>query len=873
MTVGNQKANPALEIKAASVAHYLWLPFLLLFSASEVRAELYFDPSMIEHDGDTTVADLSAFEHEGNQLPGAYQTDIYLNDVFVASRTLRFIAQGGGKDETIHDHTGLKACLTKENLSQLGVKVGAFPKLLQQHDDTCLSPGEFIPQAWTQFDFQKMRFDISIPQAALENRPAGWIPPEQWDEGINAALLSYRFNGSNNQGRYGNSSNDYLQLNSGLNLGAWRFRDERTWERYQSDYYNRDHWQHLNTWVERAIIPWRSELTMGDGSAAGDVFDSVSYRGVQLATDDNMYPDSRRGFAPDIRGVAASNARVSIRQNGNLVYQTFVSPGPFAINDLYPLSGGGDLNVTVTEADGSIKTFTVPFSSIPVLQRNGFVRYSLIAGRYRGNSDSYDNPAFTQATLQWGLPQNITVYGGTQLAEDYQAGTLGAGLNMGGWGAISGDATQAYSRLADDSRNEGQSMRFLYAHSLIATGTSFQLAGYRYSTRGFHTLQETALKRMSGLLYQPYTVGPDGRPLPIPDDSYYNLSDRRRSTLQLSISQRLGDLGSLYLNGTRQTYWGQTGTSTSQQAGFSSTLGRVSYTVSGSYTRTKGFDKADRSLFLSLSMPLGSPARNHDLWANYSASQDSDGRVAQQGGLSGTALAENNLNWSVSQGFDGQSGNTGDASLNWLGSYATTSAGYSYGPDSRQVNYGIAGGMILHRAGLTLGQPLGQTSVLVAAPGAAGLPLENGTGIRTDWRGYAVVPYASEYRENRVAVDVTELSDDVDIDDAVTRVVPTRGAVVKANFKTHLGARALLTLRHNGKPLPFGATVSQGESGGIVGDDGQVYLSGLTPGGILKAKWGNGADEECSVSYQLPSVPADTMIARGQYSCLNTPPA
>jgi outer membrane usher protein len=873
MMVSNRKKKKALKINAASVPDYVWLPLILLFAAPAARAELYFDPSMIEHDGSTTVADLSRFEHEGNQLPGAYQTDIYLNDVYVSSRTLSFKAQEGEKDPSIHDNTGLKACLTKKVLAQLGVKISAFPKLIRQADDACISPGEFIPQAWTKFNFQKMRFDISIPQAALENRPAGWIPPEQWDEGINAALLSYRFNGSSNQGRYSNSSNNYLQLNSGLNLGAWRLRDERTWENYQSDYYNRNQWQHLNTWIERAIIPWRSELTLGDGTAAGDVFDSVSFRGAQLATDDNMYPDSQRGFAPDIRGVAASNARVSIRQNGNLVYQTFVSPGPFVINDLYPLSGGGDLNVTVTEADGSIKTFTVPFSSVPVLQRNGFVRYAIVAGRYRGSSDSYDDPAFTQATLQWGLPQNITVYGGTQLADNYQAGTLGTGLNMGDWGAISGDVTQAYSRLADDSRHEGQSLRFLYARSLITTGTSFQLAGYRYSTQGFHTLQDTALNRMTGLLYQPDTVGPDGRPLPLLDDSYYNLYDRKRSTLQLSISQRLGDLGFLYLNGTRQTYWGESGTSTSQQVGFSSTLGRVSYSISGSYTRTMGFDKANRSLFLSLSMPLGSTGSHHDVWANYSAAQDRDGHVAQQAGLSGTALADNNLNWSVSQGYDGQSGNTGDASLNWLGGYGTASAGYSYGPDSRQVNYGLAGGMILHRNGLTLGQPLGQTSILVAAPGATDLPVSNGTGISTDWRGYAVVPYASQYRENRVALDVEQLNDDVDIDDAVTRVVPTRGAVVRAGFKTRVGVRALLTLSHHGKPLPFGATVSQGDSGSIVGDDGQVYLSGLTSGGILQAKWGDGADEQCTVSYRLPNVPPETVVIRGQYTCLDTPPA
>nr|VXZ92454.1 Outer membrane usher protein fimD precursor [Klebsiella pneumoniae] len=33
------------------------------------------------------------------------------------------------------------------------------------------------------------------------------------------------------------------------------------------------------------------------------------------------------------------------------------------------------------------------------------------------------------------------------------------------------------------------------------------------------------------------------------------------------------------------------------------------------------------------------------------------------------------------------------------------------------------------------------------------MKVENQTGVRTDWRGYAVLPYATEYRENRIALD------------------------------------------------------------------------------------------------------------------------
>ncbi|XNM48267.1 fimbria/pilus outer membrane usher protein [Escherichia coli] len=42
--------------------------------------------------------------------------------------------------------------------------------------------------------------------------------------------------------------------------------------------------------------------------------------------------------------------------------------------------------------------------------------------------------------------------------------------------------------------------------------------------------------------------------------------------------------------------------------------------------------------------------------------------------------------------------------------------------------------------------------VLVKAPGAKNAKVENQTA-SYDWRGYAVLPYATEYRENRVALD------------------------------------------------------------------------------------------------------------------------
>lgn len=844
--------------------------------SAPAQAALHFDPAMLDTDS-TDVADLSHFEQGGGaQPPGNYSVELFINGNSQGNRELRFSprsAEAAANNLEVHDSTGLVACLTRKDLIAMGVNADAYPALRNAAPDQCLSPGHYIPQAYTSFDFQHMRLDISIPQVAMRSQAHGWIAPQQWDEGINAGLLNYQFSGNENRGKYGNSSSRFLNLTSGLNLGPWRLRDNSTWTDNQSPFSHQRRWQHLNTYVQRAIIPWRSELTAGDSTTDGDVFDAFSFRGLRLATDESMYPDTMHGFAPVIRGTAMSSALVTVRQNGSVIYKTAVAAGAFVINDLYPVSAGGDLEVTVTEADGRSRVFTVPYSSVPVLQRQGHYRYAFTAGRYRGSSDIYSQPGFAQATLLWGLPHSITAYGGSQVAQNYLAVAAGAGVNMGGWGALSADITQANSTLADGSRHQGQSVRFLYGRSLVSTGTTIQLAGYRYSTQGYHTLQETALRGMKGWTENNDEVDAAGRPVPRSWVSYYNLYNTRRERVELNLSQNLFNLGSLYLTGSHQTYWHSTATTNSLQAGFSSTIKHVNYTLSYGYSRVTGQSSSDSTFSLFMSVPLSAllpqSSSGNEMSASYSASRNSDGSLVHQAGISGTALSENNLNWSLSQGYSRRDGDSGELNLDYQGTYGNASAGYGYSGDYRQIRYGASGGAILHRGGLTLGQPLGTTNVLVAAPGAAGIPLENSTGIHTDWRGYTVVPYASMYRDNRVALDVSKLDDHTDIDNAVAHVVPTRGAVVRARFDAYSGARVFMTLMHLGKPLPFGTTVvvAGGNHSSLVAENGEVYLSGLPLKGLLKAQWGSSPNQQCSVHYQLPASILKKTLAEAKADC------
>ncbi len=599
----------------------------------------------------------------------------------------------------------------------------------------------------------------------------------------------------------------------------------------------------------------RSRLTLGDSYTNGDVFDGINFRGAQLASDDNMLPDSQKGFAPVIHGIARGTAQVSVKQNGYEIYQSTVPPGPFTINDLYSAGNGGDLQVTIKEADGSSQVFTVPYSSVPVLQRESHTRYAVTAGEYRSGNDRQDKPKFFQSTVMRGLPAGWTLYGGTQLADRYRAFNL---------------------TLPDDSEHQGQSVRFLYNKSLTDTGTNIQLVGYRYSTRGYFSFADTTYNRMSG--YNVETQDGVVQMKPKFTD-YYNLAYNKRGKIQLSVTQQLGRTATLYLSGSHQTYWGTSSADQQLQAGLNAAVDDINWTLSYSLTKNAWQQGRDQMLALNISIPFSHWMRSDSTsaWRNgnasYSMSNDLNGRTTSLAGLYGTLLEDNNLSYSMQTGYagggDGNSGGTGYAALNYRGGYGNANVGYSRSDGIKQLYYGLSGGVLAHADGITLSQPMNDTVVLIKAPGADGVKVENQTGVRTDWRGYAVLPYATEYRENRVALDTNTLANNVDLDDAVVSIVPTHGAIARAEFKASVGMKLLMTLTHNGKPVPFGAIAAavDSQTSSIVADNGQVYLSGMPLAGKVRAKWGEGPNASCEASYILPPESQNKALSQLSAAC------
>ncbi|ENR5393746.1 fimbrial biogenesis outer membrane usher protein, partial [Providencia rettgeri] len=213
------------------------------------------------------------------------------------------------------------------------------------------------------------------------------------------------------------------------------------------------------------------------------------------------------------------------------------------------------------------------------------------------------------------------------------------------------------------------------------------------------------------------------------------------------------------------------------------------------------------------------------------------------------------FSYGLYQNYDSRNSNYG-GSVNgtYSGNNATLSTGYSYSDTNRSMNGTLSGGLVAHSDGVTLSPNVGDTIAIITADGAKGAALS--MGAQFDRFGNAVIPQLASNTANQISVNVNTLPDDITFKDTSMMVYPTEGAVIKRHFKTKVGYQAMVTLTSSGKMPPFGAiaTLVAEDSDdndintGIVGSNGQLYMSGLPDTGRIHIQWGGDAGQ-CTVNY------------------------
>nr|WP_230684627.1 fimbria/pilus outer membrane usher protein [Burkholderia cepacia] len=797
-------------------------------------AEVQFNDLFLQRPGGARV-DVSRFEKGNVALPGSYRADLFVNTNWIgrAEITLRQVG---------NNPNNVQPCFNRDLLQQVGVDLAKLSPeathMLTDPNQACATIGMLVPDAVATFDNGEQRLDVSIPQASLSRAARGYVDPRYWDEGVPAALLSYNGNIYRAENRGASSTQAFLGLTVGLNVGPWRFRHNGN---TTYDSHGGPHYQSVQTSLQRSIARLKAQFVIGDAFTDGTMFDSVGFRGVQLASDERMYPESQRGYAPTIHGIANSNALVQVRQNGNVIYSANVATGSFVIDDLYTTGYGGDLDVIVTEADGSIHTFKVPYASAVSSLRPGITHFSVTAGQYRSPLLS-SKPALFQATVQHGFTNLITGYGGVTAAPGYVAGVVGAALNTQ-LGAFALDITQANTDLPGVGTRHGQSVRISYSKLISPTHTNIAVAAYRYSSSGYLGLQDAMQLRgrqtggVSGLLS----------------------GGVRRGQFQVTLNQSLPEgWGAFYLSGSTVNYWNRGGNDTQYQAGYNNNFRRINYGVSAARQFDVTQNRWDNRFMLNVSIPLNLGSRT--VYSSTSLQHDSRGSTVVQQSMTGALGVDNALSYGVNVGRTSGGGaraatNVG-GNVSYMSPYATVTGNASTGTGFTQYGGGISGGMVAYAGGVAFTPTMGETIAIVEAKDAHGARVTAGSGLRVDPFGHALVSSLTPFSTNEVEIDPKGVPMSVELKSSAQHIAPTAGAVVRLKFETEGGGRAVIMRARmaDGEPVPFGAEVSDaaGRNVGTVAQDGRIVLRGVkTDTGTLNVKWGDTVADGCSMSYTL----------------------
>lgn len=785
--------------------------------------------------------DLKRFSRGNPVLAGTYNVKIFLNSKEMFKTRLTF-------HENNTDYAS--ACFTRTLLEQLNVN----PESLNLDDeDACYDLAATLPKSSSRYDPLTQELNITIPQVYLISHPAGYIPPSRWDSGIPMALLSYNANGWHNKSDNTTQDTFYSGLMFGLNLGAWRLRSNGV---YNWDNDSGGKYSSYDLFIARDIVPLRAKLEAGDVRTNANMMDSISLDGVHLYNDTQMDP-SANSYVPVIRGVANSNAKVTVRQAERIVTQVTVPPGPFAISDYYAAQNGSDLDVTIEESDGSTRVFSMPYASVAHLLRPGEVDWDIGIGTV--NKDTVDEKLWAGVvTASYGLSNMFTAYGGVQMAENlYTAGMLGMAMNTG-IGAFSFDVTHSQTTVDGIGTLKGQSYSINYSKNFTATGTTFSVVGYRFSSEHYMSMDDAlSLKdTLDNYASDKNTTTQEA----------YHAYTRTRNEIQANIYQNLlindESYGSFYLNGTWRNYWGDDGNTSQYSMGYSNSVGRVSYSISVQRSYDE-FGKADDSINLGFSIPLGSGSRmEHSAFSSLSLNSSSDFKGNDSISAMATGSSQDNMysysvNTTSNRNKDSEDLTTIGSWVTRNGAYTTTSLSATQGLNGdQQYSLSTTGGVVLHSGGLTLASgylTTDSTMALVHANGAKGASASMGNG-QIDGFGNVIVTSLTPYRENTVGLNIDSMENDVAIGNTTGVVVPTSGALVRVDIETDVRKAFMLELtRDDGGFIPLAADVQDntGESVGTVGQAGMAFVRGVDERGTLSVIWGSGAESRCQVSYQL----------------------
>lgn len=788
---------------------------LALFAQAEPDDSVEFNIHMLDAE-DRDNVDLSRFATSNYIIPGMYYLDIRINGRDFPRQNINYVEVKPNYSIACIDPTLLKKLTVNEENQ----------KFIEEISPDCFNISQ-LPGISIKNDGGIL--DIVMPRSLMKYEDADWTPPELWDPGVSGLLVDYTLTGTStrpNQGNNNNSLTGYGQ--AGINLGEWRLRAEYQGN-YSSEYSSNNSFDWNQIYAYKPLPSLAAKLTLGETYLNSQVFDSFRFTGANIQSDERMLPPSLQGYAPEIHGIANTNAKVTVTQNGRLIYETTVPAGPFAIKHLQD-TVQGQLNVRVEEQNGKVSEFQVQTANLPYMTRPGSVRYNTSMGQSSLNNHKMQGPVFYQGDFSWGMNNTWSLYGGVLLtAKDYNAWSLGLGHDIGRLGTLSGDITQSYSKTYDNENINGMSFKLNYAKTFDEYHSTITFAGYRFSEKTFRSFSQYMDERYNDINNNGY----EKEMYTITGNKTFWADDIEKST-------------TLYLSYRHQNYWDK---KTQEQYGVTvsrnfSIMGIEQINTNLSAFRTQHKGNTDDSISFNISVPLGSGKS-----IGYSL-QDSNGKVNQMASYSDNSNY-NNL-WRVRAGLSSDNKANTDGYYQHRSQYAEINANASYQQDNYvALGATVKGGFTATRHGAALHSSSMTSStarMMVDTDGVAGVPFNN-QSTTTNLFGIGVLTDLTSYNNVDARIDVDKMGSDIETHKAITSATLTEGAIGYYKFPVRQGERLMAILQTvDQKHPPFGAEITNknGENMGMVMEDGLVYIAGVNLNESLNVIWGG--KTQCTIT-------------------------
>ncbi|HDT4049098.1 TPA: fimbrial biogenesis usher protein [Enterobacter bugandensis] len=669
------------------------------------------------------------------------------------------------------------------------------------------------------------------------------VPPDALDpdygrqfaevNGGRAAMLNYSMFGTHNQ--YDDENTDRFQstFEMGFNAGDWIVRSTQL----ISDGSDQDfEAESLYTYAQRTFSDYGVMVQGGQINVANSRFSIPGIYGVQMMPDNALAPQGKTGV--EVTGIARNpQARVDIRQGGQLIYSTLVPAGPFSLDDVPLANLNTDLNVTVTESDGSENHFTVAASTFRSNHVGRAPGFTMAVGRVEDMQDSrYENPWVVSANNGWSINKRMNFMAGMVMADNHYYGFSG---NLDTVPVQNLYASLGFLASIDNqTQTDGNKTTLDLGYSL-PWGVGISLGG-SYGTPDYREMQE---------LY-----GDE-------DD----ISQTKYDT-NVGINWSNLTLGRFSLSYYRNESWNSEYDSRRFISSWSQSFKYFNISVNWESDVSRG-DESDNDLFyVNVSIPLGRTGVTTSSWYRESEGKSSYGTRAM-----GALNAENQYVVGVSQDHDENTTNW-DSSLNSNLHY-TNLALSAGGDNDSNYNYSAAlsGGIVAHGDGVTFSPYRVEDTYAIAKldKPVAGIEIATSRGsVWTDKWGQAVVPSLSPYRESNIEINTQSLPGNLDVRNGRTAIKASHGAVARWEFATLSQRRVLLAIsRADGTPLPEGVTIVN-EAGDYVTtapEDGVIFLNDISAGQPLYARLEEG---RCKLTYTLPEAEPNKFYEEVTGKCL-----